>query len=169
MIFAIDPGPQQSAALVWNGSVVFKPEILANSVLLERLRSGSPMGADSLAVEMIACYGMPVGAETFETCLVIGRILEIWERRSLPYRLVYRRDVKMHLCGTMKAKDPHIRQALIDRFGKVGTKKTPGALFGVSSHLWAALGVAVTAKETRATLLQPSAPPTKHPTHQGIN
>ena len=97
---------------------------------------------------MIACYGMPVGAETFETCLMIGRILEIWERRNIPHRLVFRREVKMHLCGTMKAKDPNIRQALIDKLGVVGTKKNPGPLHGVSSHLWAALAVAVFAIDT---------------------
>jgi hypothetical protein len=48
----------------------------------------------------------------------------------------------------MRAKDANIRQALIDRFGAVGTKKMPGPLFGVSSHYWAALAVAVYAAET---------------------
>jgi hypothetical protein len=105
-----------------------------------------------MAVEMIACYGMPVGAETFNTCLFIGRIQEIWtHQKSLPLRLIYRREVKMHLCGTMKAKDPNIRQALLDKFGPVGTKKLPGKLYGVSSHLWAALGVAVCYVETELT------------------
>jgi hypothetical protein len=37
---------------------------------------------------------------------------------------------------------------LIDKLGVVGTKKNPGPLFGMKSHAWAALGVAVTALET---------------------
>jgi hypothetical protein len=49
----------------------------------------------------------------------------------------------MHLCNSMRAKDANVRQALIDRFGPVGTKKQPGKLYGVATHYWAALGVAV--------------------------
>ncbi len=98
---------------------------------------------------MIACYGMPVGAETFETCVWIGRFIEA---ANTDPALVFRKDVKMHLCHTMRAKDANIRQALLDLFpatggGKtpqVGTKKQPGPLFGVKSHAWAALAVAVT-------------------------
>ena len=41
----------------------------------------------------------------------------------------------------MKAKDSNIRQALIDRFGPVGTKKNPGWFYGVSKDVWAAIAV----------------------------
>ena len=63
--------------------------------------------------------------------------------------MIYRKDVKLHLCGSPRAKDSNIRQALIDRFGPgkekaIGLKKTPGPLYGVKSHVWAALAVAVT-------------------------
>ena len=61
-------------------------------------------------------------------------------------RLVYRKDVKLHLCGSPRAKDPNIRQALLDKLGPVGTKRQPGPCYGVKSHAWAALGVAVTAE-----------------------
>lgn len=148
-VLAIDPGPIQSAFVIWNGINVGHAEILPNDALRFQLRT-KWSGIDIWACEMVACYGMPVGAEVFETCLQIGRFQEI---RSLqecnpPYlKLVYRREVKMNLCGTMKAKDPNIRRALIDKYGVVGTKKHPGPLFGVSSHLWAALGVAVTVNE----------------------
>ena len=56
--------------------------------------------------------------------------------------MVYRRDVKMWLCGTPRAKDPNIAQALRDKYGDPGTKKNPGKIYGVKSHLWAALAVA---------------------------
>ena len=67
---------------------------------------------------------------------------------------VYRKDVKLHLCGSSRAKDPSVRAALIDLYpasggGKcpqIGTKRQPGPLFGVSSHAWPALGVAVLAQ-----------------------
>src|SRR5690606_27297734 len=70
---------------------------------------------DLLAYEMVASYGMPVGREVVETVLWTGRFVERWS----PYDAtkVYRREVKTHLCGSMKAKDPNVWQAIIDRFG----------------------------------------------------
>jgi len=141
-LIAIDPGTTESAVLIWDGQQVTLPEIISNDALRFRLLNGSQ---HPIACEMIASYGMAVGREVFETCLMIGRIQEIAAQRNQPCSLIYRLQVKNHLCHTSKAKDANIRQALIDRFGCVGTKKNPGPLFGISSHLWAALGVAVTA------------------------
>lgn len=106
--------------------------------------------ADTLAIERVASYGMSVGREVFETCEWVGEFRCEWRRRGKGEAiLIYRRDVKLHLCGTSKAKDANIRQALIDKFGPgkdvaVGRKPSPGPLYGVKSHAWAALGVAVT-------------------------
>ena len=93
---------------------------------------------------MIASYGMAVGREVFETCVWIGRFKQAFRAPEM-VRLVYRKDVKMHICGTPRAKDANIRQALIDILGPQGSKKAPGPTYGVASHAWAALGVAVTA------------------------
>jgi hypothetical protein len=100
---------------------------------------------EEIAIEMVASYGMAVGAPVFETCVQIGRFIEVAEG---PVRLVFQKDTRMHLCSSMRAKETNIRQALLDRFGPVGTKKAPGPLFGVKSHIWSALAVAVTASET---------------------
>jgi hypothetical protein len=66
---------------------------------------------------------------------------------------VYRREVKTNLCGSMKAKDGNVRQALIDRFGgkekAIGKKKTPGPLYGFSADVWQALAVAITFADMR--------------------
>lgn len=97
-----------------------------------------------IAIEMIASYGMPCGKEVFETCLWIGRFTE----HCREPRLVYRRDIKMHHCGSARAKDANIRQALIDKYGAPGTKKNPGATYGLKSHLWAAFALATFISET---------------------
>jgi len=144
-VLAIDPGPKESAFLLWDGSIVSKG-FEENSDLLDALRHR--FSADCLwAVEMIACYGMPVGREVFETCLVIGRILEIAERRGARCELVLRKDVKLHLCMSPRAKDANVRQALIDRIGAPGTKKNPGPTYGCAKHDWAALAIAVFAAD----------------------
>ena len=152
IILAIDPGPVQSGFVRFAGTRVLESGLLPNEEMLQKTRCAiGHLQATDLAIEMIASYGMPVGREVFETCVWIGRFQQVWTAPE-HVRLVYRRDVKLHLCGTAKAKDPNVRQALIDLFppvggGKVpqiGLKSAPGPLFGISSHAWAALGVAVT-------------------------
>ena len=113
-----------------------------------------------MAIEMVASYGMAVGKTVFETCMWIGRFMEAWESATgTKPQQVYRKDVKMHLCGSMRAKDTNIRQAIIDRYpasggGKcpqIGTKKEPGPLYGVSKDIWSALAVAITYSETKGS------------------
>ena len=66
---------------------------------------------------------------------------------------VYRREVLRALDVTGKGnRDSLVRQRLIEMHGgerraAMGTKKAPGPLYGVSSHAWAALAVAVAAQE----------------------
>lgn len=143
-ILAIDPGPEESGfAIIVDGRVVTSG-VEKNEYLVDRLHMVED--CDLLAIEMIASYGMAVGKDVFETCVWIGRYLQEWEgfcRR--PAKRVYRKDVKVHLCGTTKAKDANVRQALIDILGPVGTKKSPGPLYGVKTHAWAAVAVGITA------------------------
>ena len=80
-----------------------------------------------LAIEMVA-YGMPVGREVFDTCVWIGRYIQAWPRPD-EVRLIYRKNVKLELCGSARAKDANVRQALLDRVGPRGTKKKPGATY----------------------------------------
>lgn len=146
-LLAIDPGPMRSAAVWFKDGAVAQAGIFANEELIDRMKhaGGRTVFIDHLAVEMIASYGMPVGKEVFETVLWIGRFVE---RFGGPHTLVYRKDVKMHLCGSMKAKDGNIRQALIDRLGPVGTKKDPGPCYGISKDMWSALAVGLTWRDT---------------------
>ena len=142
-ILAIDPGTTESGWVVFDGKQVVECGVMENNALLEQVDLFS---GERLAIEMIASYGMAVGREVFETCVWIGRFIQA--RQPMQHELIYRRDVKIHLCGSPRAKDANIRQSLLDKFGEVGTKKNPGPLFGVKSHVWSALAVAVTAMET---------------------
>ena len=146
VILGIDPGPTHSACVVLeDGAIRFADSEIDNEEVIAMLRGGLFKPApDLIAVEMIACYGLIVGAETFETCVMIGRIQE---RSPRPiFRKVYRKDIKMHLCGTMRSKDKDIRKALLKLHGEAGTKKNPGPTYGVSSHAWSALAVATYAQ-----------------------
>lgn len=152
-ILAIDPGPEKSAYVLWNGKTWESAEITSNAEVRCVLEDGD---YDFVAIEMVACYGMPVGKEVFETCVWIGRFEECWLNAAHPitgnesktsFQLIYRRDIKHHFCNSAKAKDSNIRQAILDRFGgkeqAIGRKVTPGPLYGIHSHLWAALAIAL--------------------------
>ena len=149
-ILAIDPGSELSGWVVYECSsgTVLSAGIDCNIDLLDRIRREGG-GCDQLVLEMIASYGMPVGREVFETCVWIGRF---WEAFSGSVGRVYRREVKLCVCKDPRAKDSNVRQALIDRYGPgrtaaIGTKKSPGPLYGFKRDMWAALGVAVTWSE----------------------
>lgn len=145
-ILAIDPGTTESGFVVFDSGTVVHADFVSNEQLRTLLRENLFGGHQLTAIEMIASYGMAVGRETFETCVWIGRFIE---RSVAPVRLVYRREAKLHLCGSPRAKDGNVRQALIDRFGAPGTKKNKGATYGIKGHLWQALAVAVYASDTQ--------------------
>ena len=141
----IDPGPFESAFVWWDAEAekVIRLESIP-AFGIDSLTIGPLLkGVDFVSIEWIECFGMAVGQETFRTVAGIGWFASLLYDRTWSIRLVPRRSVKMHLCNSMRAKDANVRQALIDRFGKVGTKKQPGKLYGVATHYWAALGVAV--------------------------
>ena len=153
-VLAIDPGSSESGyALIDPGTCT--PLIVAKVPNAEMLRICYGYGdahlelEDIVAIEMVASYGMAVGREVFETCVWIGRFREAVDSEWRDVDLVYRRDVKLHHCGSTKAKDSNITQALIDRFapgqpnrGK-GTKANPGWFHGFAADMWQAYALAV--------------------------
>lgn len=154
MILAIDPGNIESGYVVIDGGNL-KPliaEKVNNEELLKRIKKSKDMNITDIAIEMVASYGMAVGATVFETCVWIGRFLETCKTvfPDAEIKFIYRKNEKMNLCGSMKAKDSNIVQALIDRFapntpnkGK-GSKKEPGWFYGFKKDIWQAYAVGIT-------------------------
>lgn len=149
-ILAIDPGTTDSAYVVLDSDL--RPTMfgkIPNGVLLQSVYNGD-FHANMAAIEMIASYGMAVGREVFETCVWIGRFTEAIERQEMSVQYIYRKDEKLNLCGSVKAKDSNIRQALIDRFARhdfkngKGNKSNPDWFYGFSKDVWAAMAVATT-------------------------
>ena len=160
-ILAIDPGNIESAFVIIDAETLRPLHFgkMENEAVIKRsayfvgllyqlaIASAQPFSCE-FAIEMIASYGMPVGAEVFDTCRWIGRLEERLKQHKVT--LIYRRDEKMTICGSMKATDATIRQALVDRFAKgernsgKGTKKQPGWFYGFSADIWQAYAVGVT-------------------------
>ena len=155
----IDPGTKKSGWSIWSPvEGVIRCGVDDNEALIDLLADVPPeidLDFSDIAIERFEARGMPLGNESIETVFWSGRFYEsarkLVEPRSV--RRVGRGQVKLHLCGTMRAKDANIRAVLIDRYGgsraeAIGTKKNPGPLHGVASHMWAALAVAITAEES---------------------
>lgn len=159
MILAIDPGNEESAWCLLDAGQPVRFEKEPNAAVLARLREDISKwaGAELLAIEMIASYGMAVGKEVFDTCLWIGQFKEAWESRGGKVRLVYRREVKLFHCESVKASDSNIRASIIDRFGPgkdkaIGKKAAPGPLYGLKGDHWSALAVALTVENRRGVV-----------------
>lgn len=149
-ILAIDPGPTESAFVLLADDGVKDADKFTNKEIRDMLLRW-PAPDTRLAIEMIACYGMAVGAEVFETCVNIGRFIECAFEWCPEPLLIKRHEVKMHLCHNPRANDSNIRQALIDLYGPgkekaIGTTKARGPLYGIKGDEWAALAVAKVAQ-----------------------
>jgi len=153
ILLAIDPGTYDSA-LVWLDTVTQMPvakELCSNSDAMAYVRGDT---SGHLAIEEIVSYGASVGHETFDTCRMIGRMQEafvwqVWGGDESRVSLIRRKTVGKTICLNGNAKDPQIRQAVIDRFApsgggkcrQVGIKTAPGPLFGFRKDLWSALAI----------------------------
>jgi len=149
-LLAVDPGPQVSGWVITDYNRV--PNLIDFGITETEALVSMVQGLDEcdyMAIEMVASYGMAVGASVFETCVVIGRLIQSFQGETVK---IYRKDVKLSICQSLRAKDANIRRAILDVYpatggGKtpqIGTKKQPGPLYGVSSHVWSALAVAMT-------------------------
>lgn len=152
-ILAIDPGNMESGYVVveHDGEEirrVLDVGMLPNEEIRDVLRKNLYGNDAVFAIEMIARLGMPVGQTVFDACLWIGRFMECAEKYGAESVKIFRREEKLYLCGCMNAKDANVRQALIDRYGGVGTKKEPGFFYvngkKFAKDMWAAMAVAVT-------------------------
>jgi hypothetical protein len=160
----VDPGNTESAyVLIDRNCVPLEFGKLPNDELLDHIAvqwvsNDDKWDIEHIAIEMVASYGMAVGADVFETCVWIGRFQQMFlDRFSASPQLVKRHPVKLHHCHSAMAKDSNITQALVDRFaagqpnhGK-GTKAAPGWFYGFRADIWQAYALAVYAADMFAS------------------
>lgn len=152
-VLAIDPGPTISAFIDVDDGKPITFGIIPNDELLEMILASRVHicceQPDQLVIEWVSFYGKDIhpGSETFEMCRWVGRFEQAWNEEAT-FTLIPRRQVRGELCGTQKAGDAEIRAVLIDRYGgkdrAIGLKKSRGPLYGIASHCWSALAVAIT-------------------------
>ena len=105
---------------------------IANEALMQIIKNN---GYDQLVYEQFQSFGMAIGESTIESILWNGRLIQAAIDRGIPVDRIYRKEEKLCLCNTLRAKD-----------GK-GTKKEPDVFFGVKKDVWSAIAVGVTWRE----------------------
>ena len=156
IVLAIDPGPTTCGVVLYDSEakrVLYSESAATVAEVIARIDSRAPIGEPQwplIAIERVQAQGQS-GASLLRTSEVVGRCWEAALGRGYRVRLVYRREVLKALDVTGRgSRDAMVRARLIEIHGghkvaAVGTKKAPGPCYGVSSHAWAALGVAVAA------------------------
>ena len=118
-ILCIDPGTTKSGWCVLSekGDVI-EHGWADNEELLTKISRSAML----TIIEDVAHYGMPVGKEVFETVKWMGRF-----DANTQHVYINRPEVKLALCGSPRANDSTIRQAVIDHYGgdsvAIGGKK----------------------------------------------
>lgn len=139
-ILAIDPGTLQSGYVLYDGRVITSG-VMPNEDLLKIVADDN---SDVLAIEKIVNQGNLIGQETIDSVEWIGRFQQAWGCPEDVLKIP-RRDVKKALGIPGSSDDAKVNARLRELIGEKGTKANPGPTFGVSSHAWAALGVAYAA------------------------
>lgn len=143
-ILGVDPGTHESGYVVYQDGRVLEAGIIPNHEMLARVAAND---CDVLAIEKMVSYGRAVGQEVFDTCEWAGRFRQVWgcPDESLS---ITRLEVKKRLGLKGSANDAAVNKRLLEVVGPKGTKREPGPTFGVTSHAWPALGVALVAAGT---------------------
>lgn len=148
-ILAIDPGSNESAWAAIDHVNEDVHRLRFGKCLNERMFDVLQENAwATVVIERVASYGMAVGASVFDTCYWGGRFQQACPDPE-EVQWVFRKEVKLHLCGSPRAKDANIRQAIIDRFGGLQATKKGGPLHKCSKDMWAAIAVGLTWMDTK--------------------
>jgi hypothetical protein len=157
-ILGIDPGPERCGVVVYcttERRCIFAKVLDTEPLLFRRFKSLVKLHAVELVgIERVQSYGI-AGGSLLRTSEVVGRLWQSAIALEVAMRLVYRREVLSALdVGGRGNRDSLVRARLIDMHGgtraaAVGRKASPGPLYGVSSHAWSALAVAIVAGGAR--------------------
>ena len=155
----IDPGPENSALVIWDGERPLFFGDFANVELPYRFELiGGAHGVTHWGIERIRGFGSKAGNETFDTCEWVGRFDLFLTMAVQNVVLIPRKTVIAHHCGHATAGDADCWRALKYRFGEPGSKKARGVFFGIGGkHLPAALAVAVYLWDLNETAREKSA------------
>lgn len=148
-IISLDVGTTQSGFCIGN-SETCEPKYFGKIDNEELVKIVKSFDYDVLVYEEFQSYGTQMGISTITSITWNGRFIQIAKDRGKQVFPVYRREVKMNLCNSVKANDANVRSALISRFAKFdfkngkGTKEHKDWFFGFKADIWSSYGIFIT-------------------------
>ena len=154
-ILGIDPGSSQSGYAIWHvpDQSLVTSGVADNQELMQEVinRHSGP-----IVIELTPLYPMKtagghayVPSQVGDTMFETGRFHEyILQYTNVDPVYIKRSEVLKNLEANKRnrgTKDSQVIAMLTQRLGSKGTKANPGPLFGIASHAWQALAVAITA------------------------
>lgn len=159
-LLAVDPGTNKSAYCMMTESCMpISAGDVDNDTVLRLVEEGE---YDRMAIEcMESRAGAMIGKSTYETCIWIGRFMQVAMQRGKPVAKVYRSEEKSLLIPSKKNKlpplpegigattDAKIRASLIAKYAKhdkkngKGTRHDKDVFYGFQGDMWAAFAVGV--------------------------
>ena len=158
-VLGIDPGPLHKwtgVVLVdFNKNSIEDKGLIHNTDMISWIRERRQL-FDVCGIEVLQAQGCQVQQTTFDTGHWGGRYAQVVYDLGKPVYEIFRRKIKIHLCGKSSTGDTQVSAACRDRFkptggGKdpwKGVKGKPGPLYGISKDMWSALAIAVYTNET---------------------
>jgi hypothetical protein len=152
ILLSIDPGTVKSGYCITNINklpTLIKFGNIYNKDLLNIIETKK---IDYFAIEIIISMGQRVGKSTFTTCEWIGKFCLQAELLKIKSFRVPRKDITKYLVPPkIKRNDKNVRAAIMSLYPKKGkgkepqkgTKENPGPLYGVASHVFSALALAI--------------------------
>lgn len=146
-IIGIDPGPEFSALVEWDGEKVINMRYDVNAWILNSL---ALQRKSVIGIEQIRGYGLPAGNSTFDTCEWVGKFeLQALQCKHTVYKIP-RADVLTHFNVPRKGSDRWLKEKLVDEYPttfKQAKRNKSGSLLvkGWTDHHLSAFAIAIVA------------------------
>lgn len=143
MIFAIDPGNEYSAYVLFDEKEekIIAYGKLPNEEVYVKTQEYSKVSS-LCCIEMLSAYGQ-IGKTVLDTCVWVGIFAEAYGRDRVEF--IFRKSIVTAVTGNPRVNDSAIRTVMITRYGNGNTKKkqTGTILEGITADIWQALALAV--------------------------
>ena len=128
VIIAYDPGNEQTGWVVSledNSKLIYKNKDL-NTICFEKTKEFvKKYNVVKVGCEYPSSYGMAVNQTLLDTCTFCGILGYFFKNNNIPFELIFRKSVKMFLCGSVRAKDAEVNTRVREYVGEDYTIKTP--------------------------------------------
>lgn len=130
IIIAFDPGNEQTGwvvVLADNSKLLYKNKE-NNSECLTKLSiflNKEKFNIVKVGIEYVSSYGMATNQTVLDTATFSGILACIFKINNIPCEFIFRKSIKMFLCGSVRAKDSEVNCRVREYVGEDNTQKKP--------------------------------------------